>query len=649
MEEFPQIERGREAAALTRLSAAKRREWVSACLLPRRDEMRYGEIRATQQWQTPMVGAAFWSPVTASGRGEWGRRDHLVAGGGVRKSGEGRRVADWQCLSARDSRDGTGKVGWSTRDRAAVRSPPSAERSTLLPDASISKFGSLSPPNTHPTQLTSPRPRRSASRPQILSVPVAAAPSPVLIMWGLVYSRRKGSVQEGTHCVGAPHDSASLITGNIQNTEVRGLVDTRRKRACQEGTHGIGTPHGSASFSKGNIQNTEDSEDSVAVASVVPEAGDTAFQIHCLRRSAYAAVLRAFCAQSDLFSRVKQECLAELRKELTISDNEHREYVVKASTNKHIKSLNAWLYEGNNGNADAVKESVDLKRVVPDSGDSAFQIHCLERSAYAFVLRAFYAKPNLLSWARLLTKLRNELRLSYIEHREVIARVNSNNYIKSLRKFRLANYSGLTEKTPAFDLIAVGPDKISKTGQSFTSLAPESPMPAHMMSPARNIGILGTSYSTRKGLCSDPDTIAPVKKLKSGSGSALAYFKSLPCAEQLPEPIFSVLMESSKHGPVDSKTSPCTMKATCTVSPMFQGKHNQSNAGLVPWCVHKGMEASRERGPEASPMSRSKGLSVAITYSAANVDHGSDIIKIPLTSSLVNKVCAFPLRSNTKT
>uniref|UniRef100_A0ACD5U6J8 Uncharacterized protein n=1 Tax=Avena sativa TaxID=4498 RepID=A0ACD5U6J8_AVESA len=460
----------------------------------------------------------------------------------------------------------------------------------------------------------------------------------VLIMWGLVYSRRKGSVQEGTRCVGAPHDSASLNTGNIQNTKVRGLVDTRRKRACQEGTHGVGTPHDSASFNKGNIQNTEVSEDSVAVACVVPDAGDTAFQIHCLRRSAYAAVLRAFCAQSDLFSRVKQECLAELRKELKISDNEHREYVAKASTNKHIKSLNAWLYKGNNGNADVVKESLDLKRVIPDSGDSAFQIHCLERSAYAFVLRAFCAKPNLLSWARLLTKLRNELRLSYIEHQEVIARVNSNDYIKSLRKFRFANYSGLTKKTPASDLIAVVPDKISKTGMSFTSLAPESPMPAHTMSPERNIGILGTSYSTRKGLCSDPDTIAPVKKLKSASGSALAYFKSLPCAEQLPKPIFSVLMESSKHGPLDSKTPPCAMKAICTVSPMFQGKHNQSNAGLVPWCVHKGIEASREKGPEASPLSRSKGLSVAITYSAANVDHGSDIIKIPLTSSLVNKV-----------
>lgn len=123
--------------------------------------------------------------------------------------------------------------------------------------------------------------------------------------------------------------------------------------------------------------------------------------------------------------------------------------------------------------------------MIPDAGDAAFQIHCLERSAYASVLRASCAQPDLLSWARLLSKLRNELRLSYIEHQEVIARVSSNDYIKSLRKLSLANYSGLRKKTPAFNRYAEVPDKMDKTGQSFTSLAPQSPMPAHTMPPAR--------------------------------------------------------------------------------------------------------------------------------------------------------------------
>jgi hypothetical protein len=45
-------------------------------------------------------------------------------------------------------------------------------------------------------------------------------------------------------------------------------------------------------------------EDSVQVACVISNATDAAFQIYSLRRSAYAAVLRAFCAQSDVLSMV---------------------------------------------------------------------------------------------------------------------------------------------------------------------------------------------------------------------------------------------------------------------------------------------------------------------------------------------------------
>lgn len=44
--------------------------------------------------------------------------------------------------------------------------------------------------------------------------------------------------------------------------------------------------------------------DTLELASAIPEAGDEAFQIHRLKRSAYAAVLRAFYAQPDLLSGV---------------------------------------------------------------------------------------------------------------------------------------------------------------------------------------------------------------------------------------------------------------------------------------------------------------------------------------------------------
>ncbi|KAG2537948.1 hypothetical protein PVAP13_9NG320773 [Panicum virgatum] len=62
--------------------------------------------------------------------------------------------------------------------------------------------------------------------------------------------------------------------------------------------------------------------DSVLVTCVIQDAADIAFQIHCLERSAYAAVLGAFCAQSDLLSRDKEECLAELRNELKILESD---------------------------------------------------------------------------------------------------------------------------------------------------------------------------------------------------------------------------------------------------------------------------------------------------------------------------------------
>jgi hypothetical protein len=55
---------------------------------------------------------------------------------------------------------------------------------------------------------------------------------------------------------------------------------------------------------RGSVPNTGVMGDSVLVTCVMQDAADIAFQIHCLERSAYAAVLRAFCAQSDLLSRV---------------------------------------------------------------------------------------------------------------------------------------------------------------------------------------------------------------------------------------------------------------------------------------------------------------------------------------------------------
>ncbi|XP_066384980.1 uncharacterized protein [Miscanthus floridulus] len=247
-------------------------------------------------------------------------------------------------------------------------------------------------------------------------------------------------------------------------------------------------------------------EDSVQVACVIPNAADTAFQIYSLKRSAYAAVLRAFCAHSDILSRDKVRCLTELRNELKILQTEHAECLVKARSNKQIKSFSAGLHSKGNC-TEVIKDYLDLACVLPDAGDTVFQIHCLERSAYASVLKAFCAVTNHISLlqVKLLSQLKNELRISHSEHKEVIMKVSLNEHIKSLRKFSLANLSVVTKTNPAFDVHAVLHDKIGSTGQVCTSstsclsLIQQSPVSENSMSSTRDIGISNSSNGAKEG------------------------------------------------------------------------------------------------------------------------------------------------------
>ncbi|XXG73949.1 hypothetical protein AAC387_Pa07g2794 [Persea americana] len=66
---------------------------------------------------------------------------------------------------------------------------------------------------------------------------------------------------------------------------------------------------------------------------------DMEFQIHCIETEAYGAVLRAFIAQSDVLSWDKEGLISELRKELRVSDVEHREILAKADLDDSIKLI----------------------------------------------------------------------------------------------------------------------------------------------------------------------------------------------------------------------------------------------------------------------------------------------------------------------
>ncbi|XP_044481144.1 protein EMSY-LIKE 3-like isoform X2 [Mangifera indica] len=70
--------------------------------------------------------------------------------------------------------------------------------------------------------------------------------------------------------------------------------------------------------------------------------------------------------------------------------------------------------------------------------DIKFQIHCMEKEAYCYVLRAFIAQSDLLSWGKegLITELRKELNVTDTEHGELLMQINSDKPIKMIREWR---------------------------------------------------------------------------------------------------------------------------------------------------------------------------------------------------------------------
>lgn len=75
------------------------------------------------------------------------------------------------------------------------------------------------------------------------------------------------------------------------------------------------------------------------------------FQIHHLEQVAYSSVLRAFKAQSDALSWEKEGLITELRKELRVSDDEHRELLSKVNTDDTIIRIREWRTSGGTRNA----------------------------------------------------------------------------------------------------------------------------------------------------------------------------------------------------------------------------------------------------------------------------------------------------------
>uniref|UniRef100_A0A0C9S913 TSA: Wollemia nobilis Ref_Wollemi_Transcript_9823_2053 transcribed RNA sequence n=1 Tax=Wollemia nobilis TaxID=56998 RepID=A0A0C9S913_9CONI len=65
-------------------------------------------------------------------------------------------------------------------------------------------------------------------------------------------------------------------------------------------------------------------------------------QIHWLEQEAYISVLRAFKAQSDAITWAKEGLMSELRKELRVSDEEHRELLGRVNADDLLRRIREW-------------------------------------------------------------------------------------------------------------------------------------------------------------------------------------------------------------------------------------------------------------------------------------------------------------------
>ncbi|KAL8459837.1 hypothetical protein ACS0TY_031665 [Phlomoides rotata] len=77
---------------------------------------------------------------------------------------------------------------------------------------------------------------------------------------------------------------------------------------------------------------------------------DMEFEIHNLEQIAYGAVLRAFKAQSDALTWEKEGLITELRKELRVSDDEHRELLTQVNADDLIRRIREWREAGGTRN-----------------------------------------------------------------------------------------------------------------------------------------------------------------------------------------------------------------------------------------------------------------------------------------------------------
>ncbi|KAG7027775.1 Protein EMSY-LIKE 3 [Cucurbita argyrosperma subsp. argyrosperma] len=101
-----------------------------------------------------------------------------------------------------------------------------------------------------------------------------------------------------------------------------------------------------------------------------PRVRNMEAQIHHLEQEAYCSVLRAFKAQADAITWDKESLITELRKELRVSDDEHRELLARVNSDDIIREIREWRQAGGNLNVRR-SSSQPIHDVVPSPTVSA--------------------------------------------------------------------------------------------------------------------------------------------------------------------------------------------------------------------------------------------------------------------------------------
>ncbi|KAG0543067.1 hypothetical protein BDA96_02G157800 [Sorghum bicolor] len=181
------------------------------------------------------------------------------------------------------------------------------------------------------------------------------------------------------------------------------------------------------------------------------------------------------------------------------------------------------------------------------------QIHQLEQEAYCSVLRAFKAQSDTITWEKegLITELREELRVSDEEHRQLLNRINNDDFTRSISEWRSKgrfDARAPNNPKPVYDPLSIhttSARKRQKTSQPLTaSPAPSPPMhsqqvaaPTHPSSSTATKEVPPGPIGKRLKTGQKVPGGSAVKSMSSSEGLSARrphlnrYFPSCPAAE----------------------------------------------------------------------------------------------------------------------